>query len=66
MDITDEALTDYFEAVLPHLDERQRRLNVGAVAVMLGRGGRTKVSELTGMSRSTVTRAPTRSRPVWR
>ncbi|HMS49791.1 MAG TPA: ISAzo13 family transposase, partial [Candidatus Microthrix sp.] len=56
MDITDEALTDYFEAVLPHLDERQRRLNVGAVAVMLGRGGKTKVSELTGMSRSTVTR----------
>ena len=56
MDITDEALSDYFEAVLPHLDERQRRLNVGAVAVMLGRGGRTKVSELTGMSRSTVTR----------
>ncbi|WP_425591270.1 ISAzo13 family transposase, partial [Candidatus Neomicrothrix sp.] len=54
--MTDEALTDYFEAVLPHLDERQRRLNVGAVAVMLGRGGKTKVSELTGMSRSTVTR----------
>ncbi|MBK7167459.1 MAG: ISAzo13 family transposase [Candidatus Microthrix sp.] len=56
MDITDEALTGYFEAVLPHLDERQRRLNVGAVAVMLGRGGKTKVSELTGMSRSKVTR----------
>ena len=56
MDITDEALTKYFGSVLPHLDERQRRLNVGAVAVMLGRGGRTKVSDLTGMSRSTVTR----------
>jgi transposase len=56
VDITDEALTKYFGSVLPHLDERQRRLNVGAVAVMLGRGGRTKVSDLTGMSRSTVTR----------
>ena len=56
MDITDEALTGYFEAVLPHLDERQRRLSVGAMAVMIGRGGRTKVANLTGMSRSTVTR----------
>jgi transposase len=56
VDITDEALTGYFEAVLPHLDERQRRLSVGAMAVMIGRGGRTKVANLTGMSRSTVTR----------
>ena len=54
MDITDEALTSYFEAVLPHLDERQRRLNAGAIAIMLGRGGRTRVAESTGMSRSTV------------
>ena len=54
MDITDEALTAYFEAVLPHLDERQRRLNAGAMAIMLGRGGRTRVAESTGMSRSTV------------
>ncbi len=54
MDVTDEALTAYFEAVLPHLDERQRRLNAGAMAIMLGRGGRTRVAESTGMSRSTV------------
>ena len=54
MDVTDEALTADFEAVLPHLDERQRRLNAGAMAIMLGRGGRTRVAESTGMSRSTV------------
>ena len=54
MDVTDDALTAYFEAVLPHLDERQRRLNAGAMAIMLGRGGRTRVAESTGMSRSTV------------
>ncbi|HBX78883.1 MAG: ISAzo13 family transposase [Candidatus Microthrix sp.] len=47
-------MTAYFEAVLPHLDERQRRLNAGAMAIMLGRGGRTRVAESTGMSRSTV------------
>ena len=40
--------------MLPHLDERQRRLTVGAAAVMLGRGGKTKVAELSGMSRPTV------------
>ncbi|MBK6501741.1 MAG: ISAzo13 family transposase [Candidatus Microthrix sp.] len=47
-------MTAYFEAVLPHLDERQRRLNAGAMAIMLWRGGRTRVAESTGMSRSTV------------
>ena len=42
------------ETILPHLDERRRRLLVGATAVMLGRGGRTKVAELSGVSRPTV------------
>jgi transposase len=54
VEITDEALKDCLGAVLPHLDERQRRLCAGAVAEMVGRGGRTKVAKLTGMSRSTV------------
>lgn len=44
----------FFESVLPHLDERQRRLVVGAAAVMVGRGGRTRVAELSGLSRPTV------------
>ena len=44
----------FFESVLPHLDERQRRLVVGAAAVMVGRGGKTRVAELSGLSRPTV------------
>lgn len=59
VDITDEALSDYFKAVLPHLDERQRRLVAGATAVLLGHGGRTKVAEAAGMSRSTVIKGVT-------
>ena len=48
------ALAGFLETILPHLDERRRRLLMGATAVMLGRGGRTKVAELSGVSRSTV------------
>ena len=40
--------------VMPHLDERQRRILAGAQARCLGRGGIVSVSEMTGMSRSTV------------
>ncbi|MDX3697566.1 hypothetical protein PV726_46755 [Streptomyces europaeiscabiei] len=32
-------LTAKFEAILPHLDERQRRLLIGAEAQSLGYGG---------------------------
>ena len=54
MEITESALAGFFGAMLPHLDERQRRLMVGSVAVMLGHGGRTKVAKLSGVSRPTV------------
>ena len=40
--------------VMPHLDERQRRILAGAQARCLGRGGIVSVAEATGMSRSTV------------
>lgn len=52
--MTLDAMRGFFESVLPHLDERQRRLVVGAAAVMVGRGGRTRVAELSGLSRPTV------------
>ena len=52
--MTETALAGFLETILPHLDERRRRLLVGATAVMLGRGGRTKVAELSGVSRPTV------------
>ena len=39
---------------MPLLDERQRRLVGGAVAAVLGRGGATRVTEASGLSRNTV------------
>src|SRR5215213_6390057 len=38
----------------PVLDERQRRVLAGATAGMFGRGGQARVTEASGMSRSTV------------
>jgi transposase len=54
VEVTEVALAGFFGSVLPHLDERQRRLVVGAAAVMVGRGGKTRVAELSGVSRPTV------------
>ena len=45
-----------FSAVMPHLNELQRRLVAGAVARELGRGGKTKVASASGLSRNTVIR----------
>jgi len=42
------------QVLLPHLDERQRRLLAGAGARALGRGGLAAVARVTGMSVNTV------------
>ena len=39
MVVTSEILAAKFEAIFPHLDERQRRLLMGAEARALGHGG---------------------------
>jgi hypothetical protein len=52
----DEVLVAKFTAVLPQLDERQRRLLLGAEAISLGRGGITTVASAAGVSRPMVTR----------
>jgi transposase len=57
VEVTTEELVWYFETVLPHVNERQRRVIVGATASLLGRGGKTMVAEAAGMSRNTVIRA---------
>ena len=57
MPITDEAMARRFEVLFPHLDERQRRIYAAAEARSLGRGGITRVAEVSGMSRSTVQKA---------
>jgi hypothetical protein len=53
-DLTVPVLAEFFEKVLPHLDERQRRVTVGAMAVALGRGGQARVVEASRMSSHTV------------
>jgi Rhodopirellula transposase DDE domain len=45
-----------FEVLLPHLNERQRRLLLGAEARLLGRGGVRAVAQVAGVSETTVRR----------
>lgn len=47
----------FFETVLPHLGERQRRVLTGALAEALGRGGQQFVVEASGISTSTMSKA---------
>jgi hypothetical protein len=47
----------FFEVVLPHLNELQRRVVAGAMAEALGRGGKSAVAGCSGMSRNTVIKA---------
>jgi transposase len=55
--VTDERLAILLTTVMPHLDERQRRVLAGSAARSLGRGGIAAVAEAAGMSRSTVQKA---------
>lgn len=57
MEVTEEALARFFEVVLPHMNEVQRRVVAGAAAEMFGRGGKTAVATASGMSRNTVIKA---------
>ena len=50
------ALTAKFESLLPHLDERQRRLALGAEARVLGHGGIKAVASASGVSAVTVSK----------
>ncbi len=54
MDVSEEALFEFFSVALPLLDERQRRLVGAAMVGVLGRGGQARVAEASGMSRSTL------------
>ncbi len=51
----EESLAGKFAALFPHLDERQRRLMMGAEARVLGHGGVAAVARAAGVSRVTVT-----------
>jgi hypothetical protein len=54
MDETGRMLAAKFEAILPHLDERQRRLLMGAEARVLGHGGVRAVARAAGVREATV------------
>jgi transposase len=57
VEVSGERLARFFEVVLPHLNEVQRRVVAGAMSEMLGRGGKTAVASASGMSRNTVIKA---------
>jgi len=54
MDIAAQRLQSFFAALCPHLDERRRRLVLGAQARLIGRGGVSLVAQIAGVSRPTV------------
>ena len=54
MEVGREGVARFFDVVLPHLNELQRRVVAGAFSEMLGRGGKSVVAEASGMSRNTV------------
>ena len=55
MEIDESVLAAKFDVVLPHLDERQRRLLLAAEARSLGHGGISLVARASGFSRVTIT-----------
>jgi hypothetical protein len=55
--LSHQGLTAMLTTVMPHLNERQRRVLAGSAARALGRGGIAAVAEVTGMSRSTLQKA---------
>ena len=57
MDADVDELGEFFEIVLPHLNELQTRVVAGAMAHVLGRGGKSRVADASGMSRNTVIKA---------
>src|SRR5512142_1237504 len=54
MVVTREMLAAKFETIFPHLDERQRRLLMGAEARALGHGGIRLVARAAGVREATV------------
>ena len=55
MEIDERVLSAKFDAIVPHLDERQRRLVLAAEARSLGHGGISLVARASGVSRVTIT-----------
>src|ERR1035437_3247970 len=56
---TDEIVKTRIERVVPLLNERQRRVYLGAEAQSIGRGGTTKIAQLSSISRRTISKGAT-------
>jgi transposase len=56
---TEQKVSEKLAIVLPHLNEKQRRLLIAAEAKTLGWGGISKVAKATGVSRVTIHKALT-------
>ncbi len=54
--ISEHDFQEKYAAIFPRLDERQRRLIAAADALFLGRGGVSRVSRASGLSRTTIHR----------
>ena len=50
-----QAEIDFVSVMMPSLDEKARHIFLGAYSKCLGRGGITELSNLTGVSRATIT-----------
>ncbi|MCL2107618.1 MAG: hypothetical protein FWH26_11255 [Oscillospiraceae bacterium] len=52
----DSAAVKRIQTMLPHLDEKQKRLFLAAEVESMGRGGLRDIHELTGVSKTTIIR----------
>lgn len=52
-----DGFTEFVSIMMPQLNGKRRRIFLGALSQLLGHGGVTSLSELTGISRVTITKA---------
>lgn len=63
---TDVVLAKKLATILPHLNEKQRRLMLAAEArALVGRGGITRVARASGMSRQPIHKAMRELADLW-
>jgi hypothetical protein len=56
LSVSDQIIQTRIQRVLPHFDEHQRRLYLGAEAESLGWGGKSKISKFSGVCRDSIAR----------
>jgi hypothetical protein len=56
-------IEEFLGTMMPQLNEKQRRYFLASFSKLMGRGSVTKLSEMTGVSAVTISKARQRSRP---